>query len=256
MNSSNNNQSNNNDLYSLHNVSNYNTTMNYNINEILNKSKLLIIEYLKLFNEKVNLKNTEYNKFILIRGLETISNVFNQILYYSKNMDMAFYHGQKAFYFYVEFIGQISEDQHTFLQLSSRDATLYVYKKTIFEINTEYKKKIELSFQQEEKQKHFLLNKYVQIYKILFSKFLDFYIDFLFNKENEKDEEFGKKQVLQEFEKLCKYINNSNFSENDLEILPLHLNKFINIYIGCGYEGNHFFKSIIDVIKQMKKNKL
>jgi hypothetical protein len=76
----------------------------------------------------------------MIRGLETITHVFHYILFYSKNLDMAYYHSQKSFYYYVEFIGQISDDQNTYLQLSSRDATIYVYKKTIFEINNENKR--------------------------------------------------------------------------------------------------------------------
>ena len=50
---------------------------------------------------------------------------------------MTYFHSQKSFYFYVEFIGQISEDQHSFLHLSSKDASIFVYKKTIFEINDE-----------------------------------------------------------------------------------------------------------------------
>jgi len=40
----------------------------------------------------------------------------------------------------VEFIGQIGDDNHTFLQLSSKDASLFVFKKTIFTINNEYRK--------------------------------------------------------------------------------------------------------------------
>jgi len=55
---------------------------------------------------------------------------------------MAYYHGQRSFYFYVEFIGQISEDQHTFLNLSSRDAAMFVYKKTIFELSNDSRKNI------------------------------------------------------------------------------------------------------------------
>jgi hypothetical protein len=61
-------------------------------------------------------------------------------LYYTKNIDLTYFHCQKSFYFYVEFVGQISDDEKSFLQLTSRDATTYVYKKTIFDINNEIKK--------------------------------------------------------------------------------------------------------------------
>jgi hypothetical protein len=133
--------------YSLHNVENYNSTLNYTTYEILSKYNLLMIEFLKFMSDNINLKNNTCNKFIIIRGLDTVSHVFNNILYYSKNIELAFYHGQKAFYFYVEFIGQISDDQHTFLQLSSRDATMFVYKKTIFDINNEWRKNMNLNFE-------------------------------------------------------------------------------------------------------------
>ena len=38
-------------------------------------------------------------------------------------------------------MGQISEDNNSYLQLTSKDAMLFVYKKTIFDINTDFKKK-------------------------------------------------------------------------------------------------------------------
>jgi hypothetical protein len=127
--------------YSLHNLENYNNILTSTCEEIQLKYNNLIAEYLFFVIENIHLKNDAFYKFIIQRGLITITNVFNVILLYSKNLDMSYYHSQKAFYFYVEFIGQISADQHTFLQLSSRDAIMFVYKKTIFDINNESKKK-------------------------------------------------------------------------------------------------------------------
>jgi len=129
-----------NNHYSLNNHENFHSFLEYSSNEILDKYILLNCEYLKFFIENITIKNKHYFKFIMIRGLETITHVFHYILFYSKNLDMAYYHSQKSFYYYVEFIGQISDDQNTYLQLSSRDATIYVYKKTIFEINNENKR--------------------------------------------------------------------------------------------------------------------
>ena len=48
--------------------------------------------------------------------------------------------GQKSFYYYIEFIGQIGDSNHQFLQLNSKDATLFVFKKTVFEINSDHRK--------------------------------------------------------------------------------------------------------------------
>lgn len=145
MNSTNNTNTNTSISYSLHNNENYkNDFGGYTIKDILSMYNKLIIEYLNFITDvsKLNVSNSIiYNKFIILRGLKTITHVFNTILYYTRNLDMALYYGQKSFYFYVEFITQISGGQ-SFLQLSSRDAIIFVYKKSIFEINNECRKSI------------------------------------------------------------------------------------------------------------------
>lgn len=133
---------NNNNHYSLNDSNNYRTELSNTIGDIVNKYNTLLIEYLNFIVDNIGIKNSAYSKFIIERGIETITHVFTLILYYSRNVDMAYYHGQRSFYFYVEFIGQISEDQHTFLNLSSRDAAMFVYKKTIFELSTDYRKNL------------------------------------------------------------------------------------------------------------------
>ena len=126
--------------YSLHNIENYKKELNSNINEIIKKYLNLLVEYYKFIIENIKIKNKQFTRFIITRGLETITNVFLNLLLYTKNTDLTYFHSQKSFYFYVEFVGQISEDEKMFLQLTSRDASTYVYKKTIFEINNEFKK--------------------------------------------------------------------------------------------------------------------
>ena len=85
-------------------------------------------------------------------------------LYFTKNLDLSFYHSQKAYYFYIEFIEQISDENVIFLQLSSRDAILFVYKKTIYEINQDYKKNM-LEPSNEDKTTLATIDSYVAIYK-------------------------------------------------------------------------------------------
>lgn len=125
--------------YSLHNNENYKKELEPEISDVVIKISELFIDYFKFITENIKLKKTNFSRFIVTRGLDTIINVFNHILLYTKNLDVTYFHCQKAFYLYVEFVGQISEDEKMFLQLSSRDASTYVYKKTIFEINNETK---------------------------------------------------------------------------------------------------------------------
>ena len=127
--------------YSLYNTDNFKTTLDVTTSIILNKYKDYIFEFLNIILDNIKVKNNSYYKFIITRGLETLSNAFTTILYYTKNIEITCFHCQKAIYFYIEFVSQISEEQNIFLQLSSRDATIYVYKKTIYEINNEFKKK-------------------------------------------------------------------------------------------------------------------
>ena len=212
-----NNPSNNFTLYSLHNIENYKSALKCNINDILNKHSLLMFEYFKFITEKVHLKNPVCNKFIIIRGLDTVSHVFNNFLYYSKNIDLAFYHGQKAFYFYVEFIEQISEDHHTFLQLNSRDASMFVYKKTLFDINNEYRKNMD----------HSLISKnYIEYFDILhiFGEIMKSVISFLIHKcdffgDNVKTVDKIINDSNPIFNKIC----NSKFSKSTFDVILIFI---------------------------------
>jgi hypothetical protein len=128
-------------LYVLYNNENYYPAIHNTSQEILTKFIEVLIEYMRLISEKINIKKKQYYIFIFERGIETLIHIFSMIFYYTKNLELTFYHSQKAYYFYIEFIEQISDDTITFLQLSSRDALMFVYKKTIFEINNDIKKK-------------------------------------------------------------------------------------------------------------------
>jgi hypothetical protein len=166
--------------YSLKNMDFFNKHLNADTNKIIQLYSELIIQYFKFITENKNItpKNKNLLSFIITRGLETITYVFSFLLYYTKNVDVAYFHSQKSFYFYVEFIDQISEDENMFLQLSSRDASLYVYKKTIFELNSNSDTKNNLnnlnilSTENEINNKLNEINFYINLYKTFFYKII------------------------------------------------------------------------------------
>jgi len=160
----------------LYNTANYKSRIENSASDILNKYVEVLIEYMRFISEKIMMKNKSYYRFIFERGVETISHVFSVIFYYTKNLELTFYHSQKAYYFYIEFIEQISDDNVTFLQLSSRDATLFVYKKTIFDLNNEYRKNI-LEPTTEDKKIMMILDSHTYIYKNII-KFIIYHNDF------------------------------------------------------------------------------
>ena len=230
--------------YDLHNKDNFNKTLDISLNDVINKYSELVIEYLTFIYENIKVQNLTYSKFIVIRGLETITNVFSIILYYTKNIDLTYFQCQKSFYYYVEFIGQITEEQHTFLQLNSRDAITYVYKKTIFEINNDFKKNM-LPLTKENEKKFDLINIYIKIYKILLLKIIN--TDSKINTIN-----------IDNFKNSCNKLNNTKIDIDNLYILESlvsildnkinNIEKFFEIFL-------LYLKKInkkTDIIKKLK----
>jgi len=189
------------------------------------------------------MKNKKYYCFIFERGVETLIHVFSVIFYYTKNVDLTFYHTQKACYFYVEFIEQISDDNVTFLQLSSRDATLFVYKKTIFDINNEYKKSIQ---EPTEEEKIILskINSYMGIYKSI--------VLFITNHND-----FTKTNYINicsdSIEFISETLNKNKMNSDILRINCIYL--FATLLDDKNLEINDFFKLLDEFIKKIISKK-
>lgn len=109
----------------------------------------LLNQYLLHISDNIFVQNKEYQLFIIKRGIDTLSHIFTTLLMYTKNLDLTYHHVEKSYCYYVEFISQISDENHSFLKLNSKDATLFVYKKTVFDINQEYRKNFTQSPEEE-----------------------------------------------------------------------------------------------------------
>ncbi len=127
----------------IYNSNNYNDTLP-NTSKILSSYLEIVNEYVVYTIENIKLKG-EMMDHILNRGLKILKHIFSILLLYTKNLNLVLYHGKKSYLYFVEFIDQIGEDNHSYLQLTSKDAVLFVYKKTIFEINNEFKTKMTLT---------------------------------------------------------------------------------------------------------------
>ena len=218
--------------YSLQNLENYKKEFNCNISEIVEKYAELIIEYFKFIMDNIKKKNTKFSKFIIMRGLDTITNVFLHILYFTKNIDLTYFHSQKSYYFYVEFVGQISDDEKMFLQLTSRDATTYVYKKTVFDINNEIKKQYE-NVTLEFREKMNIIKSYINLYQIYLVKIIqseNIDISYLVNltKLCEKINNLTNKSKIFILENVTDKLYNTNLSiDKFFEINSLLVKKFL-----------------------------
>ena len=214
--------------FSLHNLENYKKHIHSDTSEITEKYHMLIAEYYKFITENLKIKNSSFAQFIITRGLDTITNVFTNIFYYTKNIDLTFFHCQRSFYFYVEFVGQISEDEKMFLQLSSRDATMYVYKKTIFEINDEIKKNHTVNVNDQ----FMIINSYINIYKSFLYKII----------------QPSNQTSIDIFEKVCKKVNKTNLNNENVVLLNNIIDK---LYFGID-NTDYFFDTIQEFFKKMK----
>lgn len=103
----------------------------YYKNRILVKYSSLIAEFFQLMNHSDTLKTVPNAKSSLYIGINAIHRVFEFILLKTKNVENAYFYSQKSYYYYLEYMEQIHKSEFA---LNHMDAILFVYKKTIYEI--------------------------------------------------------------------------------------------------------------------------
>ena len=216
-------------MYSLHNVDNFYPTLETNTSILMDKYSDVIINYFHYIHKNISSKNNVLNKFIITRGLDTITHVFLYLLHYTNNSSIALYYCEKASYFYVEFVTQISTDETSFLQLSSRDATNYVYKKTIFEIK--HAKQHPEFHPEESADKMNLIELYLNGYKLFFYKMI--HSDLAYNTH------------ISEVSDLIHKINAITIDKDNLAILTR--------IIDAGYNKIKCIDKFLEIIKNIVK---
>jgi len=227
----------------LLNIVNYNKVLKekdiiFHFNNIINEFLLHMINQLVI-------KDNVHYKFILERGIDLLKNIFVMLLYYTKNLELVVHHLRKSYLYYTEFIGQVGEDSNSFLQLNSKDACLFVYKKTIYDINEEYKKKIIPNEKENKKidiikeQVYFLIS----FIKMMFLKYID-----KENKFMESNKDVYLKEISQNTYKILIELNKINYK---------NIGKFKKIMTFLNYietkENNNSEKIIYFFVKKIIK---
>lgn len=121
----------------IKNIENYKSSISSSLEDVCLKIVDISNYYILYTNE---------NKFkdvnITFKGIEIILNVFSTIYLYSKNLEMATEYANNSIYYYIEYVSQISNknSEFVFVNLTVKDAILYVYRKSVFELNDEIKK--------------------------------------------------------------------------------------------------------------------
>ena len=156
---------------SLNNIENYKTELDSNEHILFIKYIGLIHELIECSVDNIFIQKSEYLKYILMKGIKNVFYIFNFLLLYTKNLELTIYHTQKAILYFIEFIGQIGDDNHSFLKLNTKDASLFIYKKTIFDVNNDFRKSYEES--EETKTKMEMLHLYIETYNNIMLKIIE-----------------------------------------------------------------------------------
>jgi hypothetical protein len=228
--------------FDLRNIENYNKIILDGEDEIYSKYTNVIIQYLLLGIEKIKNQNAEYVKYILIKGVFTISYVFKMLLTYTCNTQLTYHHCQKSYSYYIEFIGQIGDDAVTYLQLNSKDAALFVYKKSIFEILDEVKKKYTENEMNEKKIKN------VTVMMDIYNKLIETEITHL-ESEQLKNTEFINKMYSSIGRVNSKLFKLYYCSEGKLEENEKITDEDVNDVNNDACKTNIFFKKIMYIKK-------
>lgn len=238
----------------LNNIENYNKEIDIPEHILFLKYIGLIHEFIEHSTENIFIQKSDYLKYILITGIKNILYIFNFIILYTKNLDLTIYHTQKAMLYYIEFIGQIGDDNHSFLKLNTKDATLFIYKKTIFDINNDFRKTYDESEETKIKMKN--LHLYIDCYNTALINTIN-YIEFKDN--NLKDLQkitFTKLYKIVESLIQLPLIYNNDFSKitNKLEDIQKLINIFTSYYHYDCINKNYLYIIEYFIKKIYKKN--
>ena len=99
------------DEHSLRDGTTYLKKWDYSVDLVKNNYKHLVSEYFMFImsnQDNIVLGSKMIFRYILIRGLETITHIFKNVLLYTNNIDAALFHSQRGICLYIEFITQIN----------------------------------------------------------------------------------------------------------------------------------------------------
>jgi hypothetical protein len=121
-------------VYNLSNKNNYKSTLDDQV-IMIQLSYVKVVHYyiLHYFENMANFN-------IFVQGFKAITHIFLFLLMYTKNLEMTIYHCQNAIFYYIEYISQITDkDDNMFFNLTLRDAVVYIYTKTIYDIDEQHR---------------------------------------------------------------------------------------------------------------------
>lgn len=128
-----------------------------------------ITNYYLLYTNESSFKDIEITK----KGIDIILNVFSMILLYTKNIELTIEYTNNSIYYFIEYVSQITSKntEFVFVNLTIKDAILYVYRKSIYEINDSHRRNYKT--QPHEDTFFEIVNLFIKTYSIILKKFIN-----------------------------------------------------------------------------------
>lgn len=174
----------------------------------------IIYDFVKHCHEDLNIEHNEYLFFIIKQGISTLFHVSNFIMMYTKNKELVHYHLQKCLYYYVEFINQMIRENQNFLQFTSKDAILFIYKKTIFDIDKEYIKTIQ--HEKEEKEYMRVISSCLESYNTIIEDIFQHHISIIHENRVIEELDTFHNTLFSLSSSLCEYIFNFTYKPKQI----------------------------------------
>ncbi len=177
-------------------VENYNKQLSSTYEDCIIAFKNTIYKYFLHYSLITQEKNITFDVNTLIVGINTIECIFSMLLIKTKNLSLVVQNSENTIFYFFEFIEQMNRPRtelQSLLNLTIMDAKMFVYKKTIFELQV--KKTINSS------QENKTLCKFKE-FTLIYKKFLSLIL--VAKKVNE---------IIDEFDKLDSYVNSNLTSE-------------------------------------------
>tara|TARA_B100000482_G_C12557725_1_gene278804 strand:+ start:207 stop:839 length:633 start_codon:yes stop_codon:yes gene_type:complete len=123
--------------FSILDIENYNKKLQSSYEDCVMGFKNTIYKYFLHYSLITQEKTITFDIKTLIMGIETIECIFLILLLKTKNLQLVIQNSENTIFYFFEFIEQMNRpntELHALLNLTITDAKLFVYKKTLFDI--------------------------------------------------------------------------------------------------------------------------
>lgn len=154
-------------MLDIKNIEHYNDTVDTSLFNVCMKV-VSITNYYILYANETSFTDTVFTD----KGIDVILNVFAMILLYTKNIELTVEYTNNSIYYFIEYVNQISNKNtdFVFVNLTLKDAVLYVYRKSIFELDSDQRK--DYVPKMDEHVFFDLVSQFITVYSVILKSFV------------------------------------------------------------------------------------